>query len=112
MRRPLQTLTALFKALLLVGCNLTGIRDSLPSPTLEPTAPAAEGWELVMPGLERRYLQPEGLGGLAGVVHGEPGPQMRDACEVLGLCPGAPIPAQATLHEPNLPAPEPKLTHL
>lgn len=68
MRRPLQTLTALFKALLLVGCNLTGIRDSLPSPTLEPTAPAAEGWELVMPGLERRYLQPEGLGGLAGVV--------------------------------------------
>ncbi len=52
------------------------------------------------------------MGGLAGVVHGEPGPQMRDACEVLGLCPGAPIPAQATLHEPNLPAPEPKLTHL
>jgi hypothetical protein len=75
LRRPVRTLAAVLKALLLVGCNLTSIRDALPAeppPTATPAptpAPVVEaGWELVMPGLERRWMQPEGLGPLASVV--------------------------------------------
>lgn len=67
-RRPIQTFTALLKALILVGCNLTGLRDTIPPPTLEPTAAPADGWELVVSGLERRYIQPNGLGPLSAVV--------------------------------------------
>lgn len=61
-------MTALLNALLLVACNLTGIRDAIPAPTLEPTAAPADGWEQVMPGLERRYMQPDGLGAFSSVV--------------------------------------------
>jgi exopolysaccharide biosynthesis protein len=69
LRRPIRTLSALLKALLLVGCNLTGIRDAIPTmapPTATPQA--ADGWELVAPGVERRWMQPDGLGPFAAVV--------------------------------------------
>lgn len=72
--RPIQTFTALLKALILVGCNLTGLREPIPPtppppPTSEPSpAVPADGWELVLPGLERRFVQPEGLGPFSAVV--------------------------------------------
>jgi exopolysaccharide biosynthesis protein len=62
-------LGALLKALLLVGCNLTGIRDAIPTmapPTATPLP--ADGWEIVLPGIERRWMQPDGLGPFAAVV--------------------------------------------
>lgn len=86
MRRPLKTIAALLKALLLVGCNLTGLRDSVPPTPTTPPLPTAtqtdapvlqptpipfnpnEAWQLVAPGLERRYYQPDGLGPLATIV--------------------------------------------
>lgn len=69
LRRPMRTLSALLKALLLVGCNLTGIRDIIPTnPPPTPTPAPVDGWEIVLPGLERRWMQPEGLGPLAAVV--------------------------------------------
>jgi exopolysaccharide biosynthesis protein len=69
LRRPIRTLSALLKALLLVGCNLTGIRDVIP--TMSPptaTPPPADGWEIVLPGIERRWMQPDGLGPFTAVV--------------------------------------------
>lgn len=69
LRRPIRTLGALLKALLLVGCNLTGVRDAIPA-IVPPTATphAADGWEIVAPGIERRWMLPEGLGPFAAVV--------------------------------------------
>lgn len=69
LRRPLRTLSALLKALLLVGCNLTGLRDITPS-TATPSAASTPSsvWEVILPGIERRWMQPDGLGPFAAVV--------------------------------------------
>lgn len=62
-------MSALLKAILLVGCNLTGIRDVIPTmPPPTATPPPADGWEIVLLGIERRWMQPDGLGAFAAVV--------------------------------------------
>jgi hypothetical protein len=79
LRRPLQVLGAVLKALVLVGCNLTqGLPALAPSPppatdtppaTILPTeAVDPDGWVTVADGVERRVLTPDGLTGFSQVI--------------------------------------------
>lgn len=62
----------MLKALLLVGCNLINPPVAVPEPTavtLPPDVPQpAPGWELIAPGVERRFVQPPDLGPFSSVV--------------------------------------------
>lgn len=64
-------LSALIKALVLVGCNLTSLPTLMPGQTAippTPTPPPAGGWTWAAIGVETRTLTPAGLSPLSQVI--------------------------------------------
>ncbi len=71
LKYPLHVLSALLKALFLVGCNLTSLptfTPQTPAPVQTATPLPSQGWDWAAPGVETRTLTPSGLGLLSQVI--------------------------------------------